>query len=256
MLRFTILASGSEGNALVVECGSTRILVDCGLGSAREVERRLLQRGLQASDLSAIVITHEHADHIGCTATLARRHHLPVFATWGTLNAWRDSSRVERLCPFDNHAPFAIGDLSITPIPVPHDAREPSQFLFGDGQLTLGLLTDLGCSTTHITRQLTGCNALILEANHDTALLQSSSYPPHLKRRIQGDYGHLSNHQAAELLASIDSSRLQHLVAAHLSQENNRPHLARAALAESLGCAEEWIAIADQHQGLEWRSVS
>lgn len=255
MLRFTILASGSEGNALVVEAGTTRLLVDCGLSSARELERRLLQRGLAADQLTAIIITHEHADHVGSAATLARRHRLPVYGTWGTLGAWPESRRIERLCPFDSHESFGLGDIAVTPFPVPHDAREPSQFVFSDGDLRLGLLTDVGSLTPHIVRQLSGCDALILETNHDIDLLRQGRYPPHLKRRIHGDYGHLSNAQAADLLTALETGRLQHLVAAHLSQENNRPDLAQTALAEALGCHPSWVAVADQSLGLDWRCV-
>lgn len=255
MMRFTLLASGSEGNALVVESGSTRLLIDCGLSSGRELERRLLARGLHCSDLSAIVLTHEHADHVGCAATLARRHNVPVHGSWGTLGAWAESRRVPRLCPFDSHDPFTIGDIELTPIAVPHDAREPTQFLFGNGSHVLALLTDLGSITPHVVRQVSACDALILEGNHDGDMLQNGRYPPHLKRRIQGAWGHLSNEQAAGLLRDMNTSRLQHLVAAHLSQENNRPDLVREAFAGALGCHPEWVAIADQQQGLEWRSV-
>lgn len=255
MMRFTILASGSEGNALVVEAGTTRVLVDCGLSSGRELERRLHARGLHCSDLSAIIVTHEHADHTGCAATIARRHQIPVHGSWGTLGAWSDSSRIPRLCPFDSHDAFVIDDLELTPVAVPHDAREPTQFVFSDGDVRLALLTDLGSITPHVVRQVSGCDALILEGNHDVELLQNGRYPPHLKRRIQGAWGHLSNEQAAQLLLEINSSRLQHLVGAHLSQENNKAELVREAFAGALGCHPDWIAIADQTVGLDWRSL-
>lgn len=256
MLRFTILASGSEGNALLVEAGSTRVLVDCGLTSAREVERRLLQRGVEAASLSAILLTHEHSDHINSAGKLARRYQLPVFASWGTLAAWSESTQVPRLCPFDSHASFALQDLLITPLAVPHDAREPTQFLLADGQFTLGLLTDLGSLTPFLRRTLTACDALILEANHDCTMLQRGPYPAHLKRRILGDYGHLSNEQAASLLQELDGQRLRHVVAAHLSQENNERGLVQHTLAASLCGTPERIEIADQHLGLDWRVLN
>ncbi|MET0581990.1 MAG: hypothetical protein ABWZ08_08460, partial [Pseudoxanthomonas sp.] len=142
------------------------------------------------------------------------------------------------------------------PYPVPHDAREPAQFVFGDGARRLGVLTDTGCSTPHIEAVLSRCHALVLECNHDLDLLRASSYPPRLRERISGRYGHLDNAAAATLLSRLDNSSLQHLVAAHLSQENNRPDLARAALAAVIGCDADWIAVADQAGGLDWRQVA
>lgn len=255
MLRFSLLASGSDGNALVVEADNTRILVDCGLKSAKEVERRLLERGISPNDLSAIVITHEHGDHIGSAGTMARRHQLPIYGSFGTLSNWADASKVERLCPFENHERFVIGGIEIQAFPVPHDARDPTQFVFSDGARRLGLLTDSGHITAHIVQQLSGCDALILEANHDPDLLKQSSYPPHLIRRIESHYGHLSNQQAADLLTQIAGPQLQHLVAAHLSEENNRPEWVQQIFAAVLGCSEQEIAIAQQETGLDWREI-
>lgn len=255
-MRFTILASGSEGNALLIEAGQTRLLIDCGLPSAREVERRLLMRGVEPASVTALLLTHEHADHVQSAATFARRFSVPVHASWGTLSAWTDSQRVPRLCPFDSHADLALQDLLITPLPVPHDAREPTQFLFSDGQHRLGLLTDLGSLTPFLRRTLAACDALILEANHDCDMLINGSYPAHLKRRILGDYGHLSNEQAASLLADLDERRLQHIIAAHLSQENNDARLVRQVLAARLCGNEERIEIAAQNHGLDWRVLN
>ena len=156
---------------------------------------------------------------------------------------------------FDSHDRFAIGALEIEPITVPHDAREPVQYVVGDGARRLGVLTDLGMSTAHVEACLSGCDALVLECNHDLAMLESGDYPYPLKQRIAGRLGHLHNEAAAEILARIDTSRLVHIIAAHLSQQNNTPALARAALAAGLDCPPEWIGIADQALGFDWREM-
>jgi phosphoribosyl 1,2-cyclic phosphodiesterase len=166
-----------------------------------------------------------------------------------------DASDLPSLDWFDGHSAFALGALHITPFPVPHDAREPCQFVFSDGAIRFGILTDTGSITAHIRRQLDRCDALLLECNHDTAMLADGPYPISLKQRVGGRLGHLSNRQAAELLAALDTSQLTQLVAAHLSDKNNRPELARAALAGALGCEPDWIGIADQAEGLAWRQV-
>jgi phosphoribosyl 1,2-cyclic phosphodiesterase len=255
-MRFASLGSGSQGNALVVESGASRILLDCGFGLADTVAR-LARLGLTPSDLGAIVVTHEHDDHIGGVARLARRHGIPVWLTYGTLNGFEAMfAQVGSVNVITGYAPFRIGELLVEPYPVPHDAREPAQFVFGDGARRLGVLTDAGCSTPHIEAVLSRCQALVLECNHDLEMLRLSSYPPRLRERIAGRFGHLDNGAAAALLARLDNSLLQHLVAAHLSQENNRPELARSALAAAIGCEPEWIAVADQDEGLDWRQIA
>jgi len=251
-VRFASLGSGSRGNGTLVEHGDTRLLIDCGFPAA-QTERRLARLGCRGEDLAAILVTHEHGDHLRGVARLSRRHRLPVWATAGTAAALRGA--VHRLHRFDALDAFAVGDLDVHPFPVPHDAREPAQFVIGDGVRRLGVLTDTGTPTPHIARMLSGCDALLLECNHDPAMLAAGPYPPALQARVGGDLGHLSNTQAAALLAGIDCSRLRHVVAAHLSERNNRPEHARAALAAVLGCAPEWVGVADQEAGLDWRDV-
>lgn len=254
-MRFASLGSGSEGNGLVVESGGTCVLIDCGFG-IRDTETRLARLGLTPSSLAAILVTHEHSDHISGVPAFAARHDIPVWATFGTLA--EVSSHFEGMTHvygFDSHDRFVIDALLITPIPVPHDAREPVQYVVSDGARRLGLLTDLGVSTAHVEASLSGCDALVLECNHDLALLESGDYPYALKRRIAGRLGHLHNEAAAGILASIDTSRLSHIVAAHLSHKNNTPELARAALCAALGCTPDWIGIAGQAAGFDWREL-
>ncbi len=255
-MRFALFGSGSKGNATLVEQGRTRLLVDCGF-SVRELELRMARMGVAGESLTAILLTHEHGDHLGGAGALARKYKLPIWLTAGTARAAekRLGELPERHI-LNCHARFAIGDLEVAPFPVPHDAREPCQFVFSDGDHRLGLLTDTGLTTTHIQRQLSGCDALILECNHDREMLRNGPYPPHLQQRIASALGHLSNEQAAAILQQLDTSALQHLVAAHLSETNNSPELAAAALSGALGCETDWVALADQEEGLSWREIS
>jgi phosphoribosyl 1,2-cyclic phosphodiesterase len=156
----------------------------------------------------------------------------------------------------DPYTAFAIDGMEVTPFPVPHDAREPVQFVLSDGALRLGVLTDTGQPTPHITQALSGVDALMLECNHDLDMLMSGPYTAQLKSRIAGRLGHLANAAAAEIVRAMDCSRLKHVVAAHLSQQNNTPELARAALADALGCAPEWIGVATQEDGFGWREIA
>lgn len=255
MIRFASLGSGSEGNALVVEAGRSRLLLDCGF-SATETERRLARLGLEPAGLDAILVTHEHDDHVGGVGRFSRKFDIPVYLSHGThaaVTATRSEFAAVEI--IDSHHPFAIGDIAVFPYPVPHDAREPTQFVFGDGAARVGVLTDAGASTPHIEAMLSGLQALVIECNHDRDLLMGSSYPERLKARIGGRFGHLDNNQAAEILGKLDRSRLQHVVAAHLSQKNNRPDLAREALAGALGCGADWVAVATQADGFGWREV-
>ncbi|MFP3800184.1 MBL fold metallo-hydrolase [Paraburkholderia sp. SIMBA_027] len=257
-MRFASLGSGSEGNALVVEAGSgatpTRVLLDCGF-SAKEVERRLARAGLAADTLSGILITHEHSDHIGSALTLARRWSIPLYMSWGTAQAvGADDANVELNILWGDET-VEIGELGVLPYTVPHDAREPLQFVFNDGASRLGVLTDVGESTSHINTVLSGCDALVLEYNHDLDMLAGSRYPASLKARISGSHGHLNNEAANDILAALDRSKLRHLIAAHLSQQNNTPELARAAMAAVLGNAATEIGVASQDEGFDWLAL-
>ncbi|WP_144112610.1 MBL fold metallo-hydrolase [Paraburkholderia sp. BCC1886] len=257
-MRFASLGSGSEGNSLLVEAQSgattTRVLLDCGF-SAKEVERRLVRLGTSAEFLDAILITHEHSDHIGSALTLARKWSIPLHMSWGTARAvGADDTGVDLRVLWGDEA-VAIGDLSVLPYTVPHDAREPLQYVFSNGASRLGVLTDVGTSTPHISAVLSGCDALILECNHDLQMLAGSRYPQSLKARIGGNHGHLNNDAAAQILASLDRSRLRHLVAAHLSQQNNLPELAQAAMAGVLGAAITEVLVATQSDGFDWLSL-
>jgi phosphoribosyl 1,2-cyclic phosphodiesterase len=253
-MRFAYLGSGSQGNGLVVEVGGSRVLLDCGF-TLKDTVFRLARLGLRPEDLSAIVVTHEHDDHVGGVGRLARRFKLPVWITHGTLResaALLDGAEVRLIEGFRS---FAVGDLFVQPFPVPHDAGEPAQYVFSDGSVRLGVLTDVGESTRHVELMLSGCDALALECNHDRDLLWGGPYPPSLKERVGGRLGHLDNASAATLLAALDRSRLKHVVAVHLSQQNNTPELARQALSDALGCTSDWIGVADQTDGLDWRTV-
>lgn len=253
-MRFASLGSGSRGNALLVEAGNTRVLIDAGFGP-REMSRRLERLGLIGDDIDAVLVTHEHSDHIGGAFACARRFDWAVLLTHGTLAACRDNGADARTTIIDSHEPFSVGDISVHPFPVPHDVREPVQFVLADGAKRLGVLTDAGHVTPHMVAMLDACDALVLECNHDARMLAQGIYPQALKRRIGGRWGHLDNAAAASLLSRIGHSTLHHVVAAHLSEENNSPVLAQAALSEVLGCEQDWIGIATQNEGFAWREI-
>ncbi len=260
-MRFASLGSGSEGNALVVEAGgdstaARRILVDCGFGLAK-ARQRLARLGLGVEDLDAIFVTHEHGDHLGGAVKLALTADVPLCITRGTVAAGLRELPSRLVLRFiEAEQPVVLEALRIEPVPVPHDAREPVQFVIDDGVSRLGVLTDLGQSTPHLVRCMTRLDALVLECNHDARMLQEGPYPWSLKRRIAGPWGHLANDAAAALLASLDQSRLRTLVAAHLSRSNNRPELARAALAAAwAGAHPDDVLVADQDLGTGWVTV-
>lgn len=257
MLRFKSLGSGSSGNALLIEAGTgagapvTRLLVDAGLG-IRHLDARLAKAGLAASELSGIFITHEHADHIGCALTLALRERIPVWMSDGTHRAIGRPDFEGLLEVARDGVAIDLGGLQLMPFTVPHDAQEPLQLTCDNGARRLGVLTDLGHVSAHVTRHLRGCHALLLECNHDPDLLARSRYPDFLKQRIAGPHGHLANAASAALAGALMHSGLKHLVAAHLSEQNNRPDLARAALAGAAGCAPADIVVADSSLGTDW----
>ena len=255
LLRFASLGSGSEGNALVVQVGQTCVLMDCGFNLTGSLTR-LARLGLMPEKLNGIVVTHEHGDHVAGVARLARKYSIPVWLTHGTLRAqFKTLGDLANVTEINPHIPFSIGDVQVQPYLVPHDAAEPVQYVFGEGAKRLGVLTDAGSSTPHIEQTLSGCAALVLECNHDAELLAEGDYPFSIKQRVGGRFGHLNNADAAALLARLDNSHLQHIVAAHLSRKNNTPDLAVRALSKVLNCREEWIGVATQEEGFNWREI-
>ena len=258
MLRFRSLGSGSTGNATLVEATSggrtTRLLVDCGFG-LKHLDARLGRAGLVARQIDAVFITHEHGDHIGCAHALSRRDRIPVWMSEGTWLATGGRDYEGRLNLARDGAEIAVGDLALQPFTVPHDAREPLQLRLSDGAACMGILTDLGHATSHVLDQLAGCSAMLLECNHDPDLLADSPYPLFLKRRVGGSHGHLANTRAAGIASALVGHGLRHIVAAHLSRQNNRPDLALAALAQAEGCANVELGVADPLTGTAWIQV-
>lgn len=257
MLRFRSLASGSSGNATLIEASDglhrTRVLVDCGLG-LRQLIARLAAEGLCPADLDGIFITHEHGDHIGCAPMLVARYGVPLWTSAGTAQYAAFAGLESALNLVRDGQVFAIGGLQLYPFTVPHDAREPLQLRCTDGDRVLGLMTDIGHVTGHALAALAGCHALVLESNHDVELLAQSRYPDFLKRRVGGQHGHLSNVQAAAALGALHHDRLNTVVAAHLSERNNRPELVSRAFAAVLGCGEADVLLAERH-GRGWLDV-
>jgi phosphoribosyl 1,2-cyclic phosphodiesterase len=263
LLRFSSLASGSGGNATLVEARETadgpptRVLVDCGL-PLRRLTAALARRGCGPQDIDALFVTHEHSDHVSGAFALQRRHGTAVWMSRGTLSACEPGEEAAaRVHLAADRAPIVIGSLTLQPFAVPHDAAEPLQLVCSAGQARVGLVTDLGETDDGVVGALQGCDALLLECNHDLALLQHGAYPAWLKRRIGGARGHLENDQSAGLLAAVRHAGLRHVLAAHLSRQNNAPELALAALARALPTASRAPAlhVAGADEGSAWFDV-
>jgi len=252
-LRFASLGSGSKGNGTLVEAGTTCVLVDCGF-TVRDTVARLAVLGRRPEHIAAILVTHEHGDHLRGVMPLARRFQLPVWMTAGTARCarLRVTDRVQEIEP---DRAFDLGPMQVTPVSVPHDAREPVQYLFDSGRHRLGILTDLGKVTAHVINRYRDCDGLLLEANHDPEMLAQGPYPPPLKRRVGGEWGHLSNCQSAGLLAQINRERLQCLVLGHISQKNNAPAKVAAAVAHLVAGVGK-VIYACQDQGFAWQDLS
>jgi len=255
VIRFKSLGSGSSGNATVVQgrCDTllTHLLIDCGLG-IRQLDARLGQAGMLAEQIDAIFITHEHADHIGCARQLALRERIPVWMSRGTYSAIGEPDFDGLLRIAVDCGEVEVGALQVRPFTVPHDAREPLQLTCSDGAVRLGVLTDLGHASSHVLEQLAGCGSLMLECNHDPALLAASSYPAFLKRRVGGAWGHLANEDAAAIAQALLPRGLKQVVAAHLSEQNNRADIVRRVLSTALAWDEAAIQVADGPNGSGW----
>lgn len=251
-LHFASLGSGSRGNATLVKSANAMLLVDCGF-TIKETERRLLLLGHQPADIDAILVTHEHSDHIKGVGPFARKYKLPVYMTHGTAQ-YDGLKNITELNQINIHRSFTVAGIDIMPVAVPHDAREPCQFVFRHSKKTLGLLTDLGSITPHVTEQYSQCDALMLEFNHDPRMLSMGPYPNSLKQRVGGHWGHLSNQQAVSLLRYIETERLQQLVISHISEKNNTEQLAREAVLEVFD-QQQRLILADQEDGFSWQQI-
>lgn len=247
-LRFASLASGSRGNALLVEFDGTLLMIDCGL-PRRVVEERLRALGRDPRDVTAVLVTHEHADHAQGVSKFARRYHTPVWMTPGTAASIKPVSKTRYV---NAHRDFAIESITVQPFPVPHDAREPCHFVFAAGGRRLGVLTDAGHVTPHMHERLSGCDALAIEFNHDLPSLQRGPYPISLKERVASRFGHLNNSQTTELLARVAHGGLQWVVGLHLSEQNNSPDHVR----EAVPTPAYALHLATQDQATPWMTVA
>lgn len=221
-MRFSVLTSGSKANCTFIESGDTRVLIDCGL-SARQTELRLSALGIDAASIDAILVTHEHSDHIHGVSVMSRRFNIPVYANEATARFLRKVFAWEK---FITGEKFCIGNFSVSPFSIVHDAQDPVGFTLESGGLKFAQATDLGRVTPLVREALRGAHAMVVESNHDQEMLMTCDYPWQLKQRISSSHGHLSNDTAGELLAESLHSDLQHVVLGHLSENSNTPELA------------------------------
>ncbi|WNO09810.1 MBL fold metallo-hydrolase [Teredinibacter sp. KSP-S5-2] len=248
-MKLASLGSGSSGNATLIASAKTTVIVDCGFG-LKDTEQRLARMGVNPLEVHALLVTHEHSDHAKGVGPFARKYKLPVFMTEGTWLS-RDMGRIPSLHKIRDGEAFTVGDLSITPVAVPHDAREPVQYTFCCGEKKCGVITDLGSVTPHVVEAFSGCHGLLVEANHDLDMLARGPYPPSLKARVASHWGHLNNIQTANLLGQLLCPELQTVVIGHISQKNNSIECAKLALKEVTDQIEQ-VYYANQDEGIAW----
>ncbi len=250
-MRFASLGSGSRGNGSIVASQTTILLIDCGF-QYKEALARLKRLRLNPEDLDGILVTHEHSDHVSGIEALANKHSIPVYASRGTwieigIDRFDKSVHISGL--------FSVGDIDISPVTVPHDAREPLQFVFQCEGTRLGILSDLGSMSPRVIEHYQDLDAISVEFNHDLELLQKGPYPAFLKTRVSGDFGHLNNAQASELLRRIVSNRLKTVVACHISETNNDTSRVKQALDDVLEHQDVQRLIASQSDGFNWIEI-
>jgi phosphoribosyl 1,2-cyclic phosphodiesterase len=228
------LNSGSNGNCYYIGNDTEAVLIDAGI-SCKETEKRMRNLRLNMDKVRAIFISHEHIDHIKGVEVLAKRYYLPVYITTATLANSRTKPPFDMVKPFTAYEPIAIGGLHVTAFPKYHDARDPHSFVVDDGNINIGVFTDIGAPCDHVKKHFSKCHAAFLEANYDEQMLENGRYPYHLKKRISGDEGHMSNSQALELFLAHRPTHMTHLLLAHLSKDNNDPEVALAAFRPHAG---------------------
>ena len=245
-LAVCTLASGSKGNATYISDGETSILIDAGL-SGIEIQRRLASRDLSPEDMDAIIVTHEHSDHIRGVGILSRRYNLPVFINPKTHKACPRLGRLHETRPFECGTTFHVNDMAVHPFAISHDAEDPAGFTIGQNGTTIGIATDLGIATAMVRQHLKRCALLILEANHDLTMLETGPYPWPLKQRIRGRTGHLSNPDSKKLLEELQHDNLQHVILGHLSEINNTPQKAFDEVSGAITRCNAELTVADQY---------
>ncbi len=257
MLSFASLGSGSKGNGTLIKADETTVLLDCGFALS-ETEKRLAKLDCDAATINAILVTHEHGDHSSGVGKLSRKYNLPVWLTAGTRHACKDTD-FSSTHLIDPHVVFNIDEMEVQPFPVPHDAREPCQFVFSSNKRRLGILTDVGKVTPCIIEHLDGVDALLLECNYDDHQLRTGSYPQMLKNRVSGNYGHLDNQQSRYILDRIETKNLQFLIGMHMSEKNNNVEEVMGVLStvksNKNNCQDIDISIACQKNGFNWKKI-
>ena len=256
-MQFCSLGSGSQGNSFLVRYENCCVLIDCGFGLA-ETEKRLVRHQINPNDISAILLTHEHEDHVRGAFSLSNKYKLPIYLTNGTYRMCEKRNKSSFNIDFKfivNEKIFYINNLSITPITVPHDAREPVQFKFVTKESNFAIITDLGFGSKYLLKSISNLNSIVIECNHVDNLLNESDYPESLKNRIGCKYGHLNNKEAARILQSIKKNNLNFIGAAHLSEKNNNPNLVKRDLSFAVSKDESFIKIINQDDGLNWTTV-
>lgn len=254
MSAFASLGSGSRGNATLVRMGRALILIDCGF-SLRRCEARLGLLGVTGEDIDAVLVTHEHSDHVSGVPALAAKYGIPVYASRGTFKGFASDALADDLIggTLEGGRAFKLKGVEVMPVTVPHDAREPTQFVFRHGSCQIGVVSDLGCVTPHVLDHYRGCHGLLLESNYDHEMLFRGSYPEPLKRRIAGDLGHLSNDQASKFLGAVASAVLR-VVIGHVSERNNHPDILRQTFDTWAGHVRS-LSYATQQDGAAWTNV-
>lgn len=246
-LSICVLASGSKGNAVYISTGNTAVLFDAGL-SGIQIEQRMKERGISPANLDALVVSHEHSDHITGVGVLSRRYGLPVYINHATHKEVSPHlGRIDKICPFECGSFFLINDMTIRPFSVSHDAAEPAGFTIQNNAGKIGIATDLGFATSMVKQHLKDCDLLVLEANHDPEMLEHGPYPWPVKQRIKSRTGHLSNESARDLLMEVMDERLEHVILAHISETNNNPEKALSVVAEPVNSDKPGFCIARQH---------
>jgi phosphoribosyl 1,2-cyclic phosphodiesterase len=235
---------------MLVRSHETTLLIDCGF-TLKEATKRLERIGVDPIEINAILVTHEHSDHIAGVGSLSRKYKIPVWMSDGTYRQSKVGA-IADLNLFQDYTDFTIEQITVSPYPVPHDSAQPTQYVFFNDTHRWGLITDAGMVTPHIIDSLRQCDGLVLEFNHDWDMLQRGPYPYKLKRRVGSDYGHLNNQQSALLLQEIKHENLKQVIAAHISEKNNCKHVVNQILEQTLGELDTQFQVAEQGSETDW----